>query len=147
MNNNGLTKCGKILKILCCLLIIFALLKLVVLSCVVILCKFWHELWCQGLPWVSGGSLVIYNHTKEESRRERVSDAIWETLKRTLILEENEANDSDEDVFFTQPNSPTDLKPTIIEPTPSALHCLYTPSRSKRLLNLHEKIVEELFNP
>jgi hypothetical protein len=52
-------------------------------------------------------------------------------------------------VFFTLPNSPTDLKPTIIEPTLSTLHCHYTPSpsRFKRLLNLHEKIVEELFDP
>lgn len=50
-------------------------------------------------------------------------------------------------VFFTPPNSPTDLKPTIIEPTPSTLHHHYTPSRSKRLLNLHEKIVEELLDP
>jgi len=44
------------------------------------------------------------------------------------------------------PNSPIDLKPTVIEPTPSTLHRHYTPSRSKRLLNLHEKIVEELFD-
>jgi hypothetical protein len=44
------------------------------------------------------------------------------------------------------PNSPIDLKPTVIELTPSTLHRHYTPSRSKRLLNLHEKIVEELFD-
>ncbi len=50
-------------------------------------------------------------------------------------------------VSFTPPNSPTDLKPKIIEPTPSTLHRHYTPSRSKRLLNLHEKIVEELIDP
>jgi hypothetical protein len=33
----------------------------------------------------------------------------------TLILEENEANDSDEDVFFMPPNSPTYLKPTMVK--------------------------------
>jgi hypothetical protein len=55
---------------------------------------------------------------QRRSKRKKVTNAIWETLKRTLILEENEADDSDEDVFFTPPNSPTYLKPTIIEPTP-----------------------------
>jgi len=64
----------------------------------------------------------------------------------TLILKENEGDDSDEDVFFTPPNSPIDLKPTIIEPTLLALHRHYTPSKSKRLLNLHEKIVKELID-
>jgi hypothetical protein len=44
------------------------------------------------------------------------------------------------------PNSPIDLKPTVIELTPSTLHRHYTPSRSKRLLNLHEKIVEGFFD-
>ncbi len=44
------------------------------------------------------------------------------------------------------PNSPIDLKLAIIEPTPSGLHRHYTPSKSKRLLNLCEKFVKELLN-
>jgi hypothetical protein len=80
-----------------------------------------------------------------KKEREKVSDVVWKTLKMTLILKENERDDSDEDVFFTPPNSPIDLKPTIIEPTLLALHRHYTPSKSKRL-NLHEKIVKELID-
>ncbi len=49
-------------------------------------------------------------------------------------------------IFFTPANSPTDLKPKIIESTPSTLHCHYTPSRSKRLLNLHEMHSSDIRN-
>jgi hypothetical protein len=45
------------------------------------------------------------------------------------------------------PNSPTYLKLIVIEPTPLALHHHYTPLRFRRLLNLHEKFVEDFFDP
>jgi len=54
---------------------------------------------------------------KKRSKRKKVSDVVWETLERTHILEENEVDDSDEDVFFMLANSPTNLKLVIIEPT------------------------------
>jgi hypothetical protein len=85
--------------------------------------------------------------SRRRSKRKRVSDAVRETLKRTHILEENEVDDSNEDVFFMPLNNPIYLKPAIIEPTFLTLHCHNTPSRSRRLLNLHEKIVEELLDP
>ncbi len=81
------------------------------------------------------------------NERERVNDVVWETLKMTLINPLMSANDSNEDVVFTPPNSPTNLKLAIFKPTPSTLHHHCTPSKSRRLLNLHEKIVKELFDP
>jgi hypothetical protein len=65
--------------------------------------------------------------SKKRSKRKKVSDAVWETLERTHILEENEVDEYDEDVFFMLANSPTNLKLVIIEPTLSALHCHYKP--------------------
>jgi hypothetical protein len=61
---------------------------------------------------------------RRKLKRVKVNDAIWETLKMTLILEDNEVNDSNEDVFFTPLNSLIDLKPTVTKPT--LQHCITT---------------------
>jgi hypothetical protein len=77
---------------------------------------------------------------------DRVSNAVWMTLKFTTILEEAEDEDSEEE-FYTPPSSP--LERTAWHADQSRVihfkgECLHTPARAAWLLDLHERICEQV---
>lgn len=90
---------------------------------------------------------------------QRVSDAVWKTLKRTLVLEEEEADmrsflEDDVETFHTPPESPDAigeaddsrlLDPILSKSDASQRH--YTPTRAQRMLYLHDTIVRDLTRP
>ena len=95
----------------------------------------------------------------EERRYHKVSEGVWKTLQRTLVLEEEEADqwsflEEEEEVFLTPPESPRDasdgddprLHDTVLRES-NATKRRYTPSRAQRMLTLHDTIVRDLTHP
>lgn len=85
----------------------------------------------------------------------RVSEGVWKMLKYTRILEEAEAEEesfiaslSDDELFFTPPQSPSSL--SSLEQRCCdylGIHRHYTPARAMLMLHLHDEIVEQLTSP
>jgi hypothetical protein len=77
---------------------------------------------------------------------DRVSNAIWMILKFTTILEEAEGEDLEEE-FYTPPSSPSERiawhadQSRVIRFGGERLH---TPARAARLLDLHERICDQV---
>lgn len=78
--------------------------------------------------------------SKEQRRIDRVSAAVWETLKRTSTLEELEEELSEEE-FYTPPGSPSQINNDFADGPVRFGGCrVHTPVRAERLLGLHERI-------
>jgi hypothetical protein len=76
----------------------------------------------------------------EQRRLDKVSVGVWETLKRTTILEEAEAELSEEE-FYTPPRSPFGLSRDLLEgPVRFGGSRIHSLVRAKRLLGLHDRI-------
>lgn len=75
-----------------------------------------------------------------------ISDAVWESLRRSHFLHEDD-EESGDDMFFTPPESPSQLDPGFAEPCIcstwgfSGVRVL-TPT--ERVLHLHHRIVGQL---
>ena len=96
---------------------------------------------------------------QEDMRYHRVSTGVWQTLKRTLVIEEEEAEhrsflEEDCETFHTPPQSPTKLlsggdsrlaDPVLSTSNASRRH--YTPVRAERMLYHHDTIVRDLMHP
>jgi len=83
----------------------------------------------------------------------KVDKAIWETLKHTCIVkqheleEQYEKQDSDKEVFYTLPESPSQIvtmeecfKFGVYGQQPLIVHC------AKLMIDFHSQICHELFN-
>jgi hypothetical protein len=85
-----------------------------------------------------------------------ISEVVWQTLKWTIIFKEAEEvkeESLNSKVFYTTPQSPTHFScnespPKHTTKLYSERTCLHTIlARMKCLLDLHDKILHELFNP
>lgn len=84
---------------------------------------------------------------------DKISNAVWQTIKRCKILEEQDDEDVVEEIFFTPPQSPEKLKQSEDLSRDSCCcssqgvqgHC--TPSKAHRMLVLHDTIVGQLIYP
>lgn len=105
------------------------------------------------------GKGVCRESRLEERRYHRVSDGVWMTLKRTLVLEEEEADnrsflEDEDEVFHTPPSSPRNMPPgddpRLHDPVlagSNATQRHYTPVRAQRMLTLHDTIVRDITHP
>jgi hypothetical protein len=85
--------------------------------------------------------------SSDQRQLDRVSAGVWETLRRTSILKETEAELSEEE-FYTPPGNPTQLSRDLSEgPVRFGGAHLYTPTRVERLLRLHDLITTQLLVP
>ena len=95
----------------------------------------------------------------DERKYHRVSNGVWNTLKRSMVIEEEEAErctfiETEDEVYHTPPQSPGEVTsnddPRLHDPMligKEVSSRLYTPSRAQLMLTLHDTIVRDLTRP
>lgn len=109
---------------------------------------------------IRDSGLVDHDSEREDERRyHRVSNGVWQTLKRSMVIEEEEADrrsfvESGVEAYHTPPQSPREVTPNddprLHDPMLTGTQVsnrLYTPSRAQLMLTLHDTIVRDLTRP
>jgi hypothetical protein len=98
--------------------------------------------------FIPGSAKMFGSGRKSKAQRDvdRVSKAVWMTLKYITILEEAEEEDSEKE-FYTPPCSPSERIAWHADQSQVIRfggECLHTPARAAQLFDLHNKIYDQM---